>query len=67
MAERGIGPLPPDLVDELATISLTGGPAEIRYLIRRIAAMAYHRGWADGRISEIKWGAADRRADPAAQ
>lgn len=63
MAEHGIGPLPVDLVDDLISIDLAGGPAEIRYLIRQTAAKAYARGWADGRISEITWGSADRHHD----
>ena len=63
MAEHGIGPLPVDLVDDLISIDLAGGPAEIRYLVRQTAARAYARGWTDGRISEIKWSAADRH-DP---
>lgn len=63
MAEHGIGPLPTDLVDELISIDLSGGPAEIRYLIRKMAAKAYGRGWGDGRMSEIKWGSADRHHD----
>lgn len=63
MADHGIGPLPVDLVDDLISIDLSGGPAEIRYLLRQSAAQAYARGWADGRMTEIKWGSADRHAD----
>ena len=66
MADYGIGPLPVDLVDDLISVDLSGGPAEIRYLIRQTAAKAYGRGWSDGRISEIKWGSADRHCDSSA-